>query len=1061
MNISVPFIRRPIGTILLTLGIALAGIASFLLIPVAPLPNIDMPTIVVSANLSGASPSTMASSVASPLERRLGTIAGVTQMVSQSGVGSSKITLQFDFSRDVDGAARDVQAAINAARADLPATLKNNPTYRKVNPADAPIMIMTLTSATKTPAQIYDAVSTVVQQRLLQVEGVGDVELGGAALPSVRVALNPLALARYGIALEDVRAALSSASANRPRGLIEKNGMAWQIYADTPGLHASEYAGLPVAWRNGSMVRLSDIAAVTDGPEDVRTMGLFNGRNAVSVVVTRQPGANIVRTVDAVRAALPSLSAAIPGDVKLNVAMDRTNTIRASLREVEVTLVIATLLVVAVVSLFLRSARAAAVPAIAVVVSLLGTVAAMYLLGFSLNNLALMALTVATGFVVDDAIVVLENISRHMEEGMGPLEASLQGAKQVNFTVLSISLSLIAVFIPLLFMSGIVGRFFREFAVTMSVAVMISLVISLTTTPMLAALLLRGESKPIRIAEMAERGFIKVQEHYARGLDWALRWRKLVLFLLLGVVALNIVLLAAVPKGFFPEQDTGALMGGIRADQSTSFTLMQQKLRNIVDIIRHDPDVAGVVAFTGGSRAGGAFLFVNLKPEGKRASSRDIINRLRPKLARLTGMSVFLNPVQDLQVGGRSSNSAYQYTLQADNQATLRVASLKLFEMLKRDPMLTDLDADQQNGGPETYITVDRDTAARLGISNQAIDAALYDAFGQRQVATIYAGLNQYHIVMGVADIFNGSPNALENIYLPATGGVAASAAVGSVPTAVGGASRDASTGSAVSTAPTQMIPLSAIAHWESGSTAAMINHQNGEPSTTISFNLPNGVSLGQASDEIAQVQASAALPVSVHGGFAGTAQVMKQSTGSIPMLILVALGTIYLVLGVLYESALHPLTILSTIPAAGVGAVVSLMIMGMQFDLIGMIAIILLIGIVKKNAILIIDFALEAERKQGLSPLDAIRQASIKRFRPILMTTLAAALGALPLAIGFGAGAELRQPLGVAIVGGLIAAQFVTLFTTPVVFLSLDRYRHRKPKKSNPDPGPDALEPA
>lgn len=1048
MNISAPFIRRPIGTLLLAIGIALAGVGAFLLIPVAPLPNVDVPTIVVSASLAGASPATMASSIASPLERRLGAIAGITQMTSQSGVGSTRISVQFDFSRTVNSAARDVQAAINAARADLPATLNSNPTYNKVNPADAPIMILTLTSATKTPAQVYDAVSTVIQQRLLQVEGVGNVELGGAAQPSVRVALNPLALARFGIALEDVRTALGATSANRPRGLIEGDGVAWQIYSDTPGLQAAQYSGLPIAWRNGSMVRLSDVADVQNGPQDVRTMGLYNGENAVSVVITRQPGANIVRTVDAVRAALPLLSASLPADVGMHVAVDRTTTIRASLHEIEVTLLIATLLVVAVVSLFLRSTRVAIVPAIAVVVSLLGTVAVMFLAGFSLNNLSLMALTVATGFVVDDAIVVLENISRHIEEGMSPPEAALQGAAQVNFTVLSISLSLIAVFIPLLFMGGIVGRFFREFAMTMSVAVMISLFISLTTTPMLAALLLHQDSRQSRLAAMAERAFAAVQARYTHSLDWSLRHRTLMLALLAGTVALNVLLLSVVPKGFFPEQDTGALMGGIRADQSTSFTLMQQKLRDIVAIIHHDPAVSGVVAFTGGARAGGAFLFVSLKPEGQRASSREVINRLRPKLAQLTGISAFLNPVQDMQVGGRSSNSSYQYTLQADSQQTLVAASAKMFDMLKRIPLLTDLDIDQQNGSPEIYIHVDRKTAARLGISNRVIDAALYDAFGQRQVATIYAGLNQYHIVMGVADRFNGSPDVLNAFYLPVSASGQATAA----------------TGSAISTAPRGMTPLSTIAHWEAGSTAAVINHQNGEPATTISFNLANGVSLGQASDAIIAAQASAMLPATVHGGFAGTAQVMKQSTASIPLLIVIALATIYLVLGILYESTLHPLTILSTIPAAGVGAVLSLMIMGMQFDLIGMIAIILLIGIVKKNAILIIDFALEAERRQGLGPLEAIRQASLARFRPIIMTTLAAALGALPLAIGFGAGAELRRPLGVAIVGGLIAAQFVTLYTTPVVFLSLDRFRHRPPKGGRAGAGPDSpdsMEPA
>ena len=1046
MNLSAPFVRRPIGTLLLTIGIALAGLASALIIPVAPLPNLDLPTIVVSSTLPGASPQTMASSVAAPLERRLGRIAGVTQMTSQSSNDTTRIILQFDLSRTADSAARDVQAAINAARADLPAALKTNPGYRKVNPADAPIMILTLTSATRTPPQIYDAVSTLIQQRLLQVEGVGDVELGGSALPSVRVALNPLALARYGVALEDVRTALSSTVANRPRGLIEQGGLAWQIYSDTPGLHAADFAGLPVAWRGGALVRLSDVAEVSDGPEDARTMGLFNGEPAVSVVITRQPGANIVRTVDSVRAALPGLSAAMPGDIKLHLAVDRTTTIRASLREVEITLLIATLLVVLVVAVFLRSLRAAAVPAVAVVVSLLGTVAIMYALGYSLNNLSLMALTVATGFVVDDAIVVLENIGRHVEGGMKPFDAALLGAREVGFTVLSISLSLIAVFIPLLFMSGIVGRFFHEFAMTMSIAVLISLAISLTTTPMLAALLLRGDARPARIAELGERGFAWLQRRYAHGLDRALRHRKLVLLLLGAVILLNGALIARIPKGFFPEQDTGALLGGVRADQSMSFLETRQKLTQVVRLLRRDPAVQTVVAFTGGTRAGGAFLFVNLKPESDRPPSRAIINRLRPQLARISGISVFLNPVQDLQVGGRGSNSAYQYTLRADDQAVLHAAALKLMALLKRNPQLTDLDIDQHDGGADVSLTIDRATAARLGITNEAIDAALYDAFGQRQAATIYAGLNQYHVVMGVADAFTKSPNGLAHLYL--SGGSAAAAAASAPATA--GAARDAATGSAISNAPGVAIPLSAIAQWQEGSTAAVVNHQDGEPSATLSFNLPNGVSLGQAADEIARVMGRAALPASVHGDFAGAAQVLRQSTTSIPLLILVALAAIYLVLGILYESAIHPLTILSTIPAAGVGAVVALMIAGMQFDLIGMIAIILLIGIVKKNAILIIDVAIDAERNDAMTPIEAIRHASLKRLRPIIMTTLAAALGALPLAIGFGEGAELRQPLGIAIVGGLIAAQFVTLFTTPVVFVMLDRFR-RRPRAPRP----------
>jgi multidrug efflux pump len=1054
MTLSETFIRRPIGTLLLTVGIALAGIAAFFVLPVAPLPQVDFPTVNVQASLAGASPATMASSVASPLEKRLGTIAGVTEMTSQSGVGSTRVTLQFDLSRDVDGAARDVQAAINAARADLPATLRTNPTYRKANPADAPIMIIALTSKTRSPAQIYDTVSTIVQQRLLQVEGVGDVELGGAALPAVRIDLNPLALARYGIALEDVRSALSSTSANRPRGVIEGKELAWQVYGDPPGQHAADYRNLLIAWRDGSAVRLSDVANVYDGPEDVRTMGLFNGRRAVTVILSRQPGANIVATVDALKAQLPGLEAALPADIKMQIASDRTTTIRASLHEVEITLVIATLLVVAVVSIFLRSLRATVVPAVAVVVSLLGTLGVMYLAGFSLNNLSLMALTVATGFVVDDAIVVLENISRHVEEGVRPFDAAMRGAREVGFTVLSISISLVAVFIPLLFMGGIIGRLFREFAITMTVAVMISLVISLTTTPMLAAILLRGAPEPNRFTDFTERQYQRLHRTYAKSLDWALANRGAVLIILAGTVALNIFLIGVASKGFFPEQDTGSLQGGLRADQSISFTDMQAKLSRIVNIIRKDKDVATVVAFTGGARAGGGFMFVNLKPESQRDSSRDIIARLRPKLARISGIGVFLNPVQDMRVGGRQSNSSYQYTLKADDFATLKAAGAKMVNLLKQEPMLTDVDIDQQDGGADVFVSVDRDSASRLGITAQAVDAALYDGFGQRQVATIYSGLNQYHVVMGVAPEFNGSPEALRQVYVPATTAAASTAATaaaptsttGSTPVSTTGSGRDTSTGSAVSQTPLTTVPLSAIAHWTTGSTAAQVNHQDGQPSATISFSTANGVSLGQAAARIETIRQSAGFPSTVQGAFAGTAKVFAQSTSTMPLLILAALVTIYIVLGILYESAIHPLTVLSTLPSAGIGAVLALMLTKSEVDMIAVIGLILLIGIVKKNAIMIIDFALDAERARGLTPLQAIREASLLRFRPILMTTMAAALGALPLAIGFGEGSELRRPLGIAIVGGLIASQFITLLTTPVVYLALDRFRRRSP---------------
>ncbi|TCM22103.1 multidrug efflux pump [Novosphingobium sp. PhB165] len=1044
VNISAPFIRRPVGTILLTIGLMLAGAGAFFMLPVAPLPQVDFPTILVQASLPGASPSTMASSVAAPLERHLGTIAGVSEMTSRSGVGSSQITLQFDLSRDIDGAARDVQAAINAARADLPATLKSNPSYRKANPAEAPVLILALTSSTRSPSEIYDAVSNVVQQRLLQVQGVGDVELGGAALPSVRVEVNPLALSHFGIALEDVRTALQSESANRPRGVFDGQGYSWQIYSNQAGLHAADYKDTVIAWRSGAAVRLSDIANVTDGPEDVRTMGLFNGQKAVPILISRQPGANIVQVVDALKAQLPGLRAALPADIHLAVASDRTLTIRASLREVEVTLLIATLLVVLVVSLFLRSWRATLIPAAAVVASLLGTFGVMYLAGFSLDNLSLMALTVATGFVVDDAIVVVENVSRHVEAGMKPLDAALLGAREVAFTVLSISISLVAVFVPLIFMGGLVGRLFREFALTMSVAVLISLVVSLTTTPMLASRLLKTETHEGPVMRGARRGFDWTLARYTRALDWALANRGPMLLLLTGTVALNVYLIAIAPKGFFPQQDTGGLLGGLRADQSISFSEMQDKLTRIARIVKSDPAVATVIAFTGGSRAGGGFLFTTLKPRSERPPATQVIARLRPKLARVSGVSLFLNPVQDLQVGGRQSNSTYQYVLKADDPAVLKAAGQKLVDALKQQSgVLTDVDIDQQDAGANAFVDVDRDAAARLGVPMGTVDSTLYDAFGQRQVANIYSGLNQYHVVMEAAPQFNGSPAALANIYLPIDGTAAATGTNGA---SNGGTAVAA--GNAVSTAARTMTPLSAFAQWSTGSTNAAVSHSDGEPSATISFNLPSGSSLGVAARTITQAQAGLGLPATVHGEFGGTAKVFAQSTASMPLLIVAALAAIYIVLGILYESAIHPLTALSTLPSAGVGAMIALIVSGGEFDIIALIGIILLIGIVKKNAIMIIDFALEAERGRGLSPVEAVREACLLRFRPILMTTLAAALGALPLAIGFGDGAELRRPLGIAIVGGLIASQVLTLLTTPVVYLALDRFRRRGPPR-------------
>ncbi|MFW2830617.1 efflux RND transporter permease subunit [Sphingomonas sp. ID0503] len=1043
MNLSAPFIRRPIGTLLLTIGLFLTGVAAFFVLPVAALPQVDFPTIQVQASLPGASPETMANSVTSPLERRLRTIAGVTELTSSSNVGSARITLQFDLDRSVDGAAREVQAAINAARADLPATLRTNPTYRKVNPADSPIMILALTSENRTPAEIYDSVSSLISQRLAQVPGVGEVELGGGSLPAVRIDMNPLALAQYGISLEDVRTAISSTSANRPRGFVENTKTAWQIETDPAGRKAADYRGIVIAWRDGIAVKLADVATVWDGPEDIRTTGLFNGQRAVTVVIRRQPGANIIAAVDGVKEQLPVLQAAIPADVKLEVASDRTKTIRASLHEVELTLVIAALLVVAVVSVFLRSIRATIVPFVAVVVSISGTLAAMSLLGFSLNNLSLMALTVATGFVVDDAIVVLENIMRHVEEGVPKRKAAFLGAKEVGFTVMSISVSLVAVFIPLLFMGGIIGRLFGEFAITMTVAVMISLVISLTTTPMLAAIILPDQPKPNRFTDFAERQFDRLHRVYERSLDWALANRAATLLLFLGAIGLNVALFLSVPTGFFPQQDTGMMQGGLRADRSISFGAMRDKLGRIVEIIRKDPAVDTVIAFTGGSRAGGGYMFLSLKPRSEREAAQDVIKRLRPQLAKVTGVSVFLNPVQDVRIGGRSGNASYQYTLKGENIAVLDSAGTKMAEAMKKERILTDIDLDQEDGGAEVFLDVDRDAARRLGIDQRTIDSILYNGFGQRQVATIYSGLNQYRVVLGVDRRFQGGPEALAQVYLPTATSDAASTTTETA-TPQRGSGSDDPTGAAVSGTARIMTPLSSIARWDIRATASQVNHQDGVPATTISFSTAPGVSLGEASTRIREIAAQAGLSDQVAGSFAGTAKVFSESTATMPLLIGAAIVVIYIVLGILYESAIHPLTVLSTIPAAGLGALAALGLFGMELDLVAIIGLILLIGIVKKNAIMIIDFALTAERDRGLSPYEAIREASLLRFRPILMTTLAAGLGALPLAIGFGDGAELRRPLGFTIIGGLIASQFITLLTTPVLYLVLDRFRRR-----------------
>jgi multidrug efflux pump len=976
------------------------------------------------------------------------------------------VILQFDLNRNVDSVAREVQAAINASRVDLPATLRSNPTYRKANTSGAPAMILALTSKTRTPGQIYDSVSNIVLQRLSQVTGVGDVELGGSSLPAVRVELNPYALNKQGLSMEDVRAAIQATNANRPRGAIQGDGRRLQIYSESAnaigGRSAADYRNLIVGFRNGTPIRLQDVADVVDGVEDQNNLGLFNGEPAIIVILRSQAGANVIETVDSVRAQLPTLQAQLPPDVTIQVASDSTNSIRSSLHEIEVTLIISILLVVLVVSVFLRNVRATIVPTVATIVSLLGTFGVMYLLGFSLNNLSLMALTVATGFVVDDAIVVLENTTRHIEAGMDRFKAALLGAREVGFTVLSISLSLIAVFIPLLFMGGQFGALFKEFAVTLSAAVMISLVISLTTTPMMCAWLLSPDAHhakpPGRVARFFERGFDMLLKGYEHALDWALHSVWLVMLSLVFVIGLNFYLFAAIPKGGFPQQDTGQISGGIRADQSISFQAMQGKLRQLVNIIKDDPDVATVVGFTGGRRAGGGFMFINLKPANQRkVAGQAVIARLRPKLAKVTGVSLFLSPVQDLRAGGRSANANFQYTLKSDNQADLKKWATRLAEAMKGQKALIDVDSDQADNGVETFVTIDKQSASRLGVSTKDIDNALYNSFGQRQVATIYDELNQYHVIMEVPRWYARSPEALNDVYVPAKGLPAPTAAnptgapassSGTAANVAAPAVKDASSGSALSTTATTMVPLSTLASFAESSAPTSINHQDGELATTIAFNLAEGFSLSDAAAQIAQAEAEIAMPNNVRGSFAGSAKAAQDSNKSLPLLILAAIVVIYIVLGILYESLVHPVTVLTTLPSAGVGAVLALLIFKMEFSTISLIGIFLLIGIVKKNAILIIDFALETERSRGLPPLEAVREACLLRFRPILMTTVAAALGALPLAIGFGEGSELRQPLGVAIIGGLIASQCLTLLTTPVVYILMDKLRRRSPSE-------------
>ena len=1075
MNISAPFIGRPVATTLLTMGIAFAGILGFSRLPVAPLPQVDYPTISVSAQLPGASPNTVATSVAEPLERHLGQIADVTEMTSQSGIGQTRITLQFDLSRDINGAARDVQAAINAARADLPAALRTNPTYRKVNPADAPILILALTSGTLTQGQIYDAASNVLAQQLSQLSGIGQVIIGGSALPAVRIELNPQALFKYGVGLEDVRAALASANANSSKGTIDDGDQRYQIYTNDQATKASDYAPLIVAYRNGAAVQLTDVAAVNNSVEDVRNLGLSNGQPSVLVILFRQPGGNIIDTIDGVKAELPALEAALPHDINVSIAIDRSTTIRASLRDTELTLVIAVILVTIVVFLFLGEIRATLIPSVAVPVSILGTFGAMYLLGYSLDILSLMALTIATGFVVDDAIVVLENISRHIEAGMPRMQAALLGAREVGFTVLSISLSLVAVFTPILLLGGVLGRLFREFTLTLSLAIMISLAISLTTTPMMCALFLRS-----RRAEEAPRRrglFDRMLDGYERTLRWALDHSRLVLVIFFGAIALNGLLIYVVPKGYFPQEDTGRLVGSLQADQSVSFKLMSQKLRQMMAIVQADPAVEHVVGYTGVGSGGGfgsintGSVFVSLKPLGERPSIDQVIARLRGKLAQVPGGRLIFNAVQDIRAGGRQSSAQYQYTLQADNPADVAIWSQKLLQALEGSSVMADLNSDQQQKGLESDLVIDRDTASRLGITAAQIDNTLYDAFGQRQVSVIYSAINQYHVVMEIDPRYTQSPLSLRDIYVSTSGGGAAGTQTSNIPAgsitragvtsattstaaatannnsaenaainalATGGKS-NTSNGAAVSTAQETMVPLSAVSHYQPGNTPLSINHQGLFVASTLSFNLAPGATLGEASAEIDAAVNQIHMPATVHGSLAGTAQLFAQSAKSELVMVLGAIAAVYILLGVLYESYVHPITILSTLPSAGVGAFLALMLFHTQFDIIGTIGVILLIGIVKKNAIMMIDFAIDAERHQHLSSYDAIFQACMLRFRPIMMTTSAAILGAVPLALSFGNGGEIRRPLGISIMGGLVISQLLTLYTTPVVYLYLD----------------------